>query len=321
MILLTGGAGFIGSTFLKLLNDNGIKDIIIVDRIGKTSKWKNLIGKRFYDFYHKDQFLQLFETKKFTNLRFDVIFHFGACTDTTETNMDYLLENNFKYSVKLAQFAAEKDIRFIYASSAATYGMGEKGYDDNLVFELVPLNPYGYTKYLFDCWVVQNSLDKTFVGLKFFNVFGPNEYHKEEMASMVYKAYNQAISKGKISLFKSTNPNFSDGEQKRDFIYIKDTLEIIWKIYNSNVAGIYNVGTGAARSWNELAFCVFKCLNLKPNIEYFDMPKDLYSQYQNFTQAKMDKLLSKLGEQKFTSLEDAIDDYINNYLVKDWKYF
>lgn len=321
MILLTGGAGFIGSCFLRYLNDKGFRDIIVVDHLSHSDKWKNLVGKKFLDFFNKGEFLNFFESKKFTNFKFDAIFHFGACTNTYESDVDYLIENNFKYSVKLAQYAAEKDVKFIYASSAATYGAGELGYDDNLVFELKPLNPYGYSKYLFDCWVFANNLSNIFSGLKFFNVYGPNEYHKGEMASMVYKSFRQVKETGKIRLFKSNHPDYADGEQKRDFIYVKDVVELVWKVYEKGLTGIYNIGTGNARTWNSLAYAVFKTLNIEPNIEYIDMPKSIEKQYQNFTQAKMDKLLSQIGHFEFTSLEQGVSDYIYNYLLKDWKYF
>jgi ADP-L-glycero-D-manno-heptose 6-epimerase len=321
MILLTGGAGFIGSCFLKILNENGLDDILVVDHFGSSDKWKNLLGKKFYDFLDKQQFHNLIENGKVSKFPFDTIFHFGACTNTLESNADYLIENNYHYSVKLARYSVEKGIRFIYASSAATYGIGSFGYDDDLVFELRPLNPYGFSKYLFDCWVVRNGLDKSFVGLKFFNVFGPNEYHKGEMASMVFKSFNQVKSFGKIRLFKSNDPKFPDGEQKRDFVYVKDVVQIIWKIFNSNVTGIFNIGTGQARSWNELAYAVFRAMGIEPAIEYIDMPKELYDQYQNFTQAKMDKLFSKIGTYEFLSLENAVDDYIKNHLTKDWIYY
>lgn len=320
MILLTGGAGFIGSCFLKFLNEKGFDDIIVVDHLSTGEKWKNLVGKKFLDFYNKDDFLNFFDSKKFTSLKFDVIFHFGACTNTFESDVDYLIQNNFKYSIKLAQFAAEKDIKFIYASSAATYGAGELGYDDNLVFELKPLNPYGFSKYLFDCWVVSNNLDKQFAGLKFFNVYGPNEYHKGEMASMVYRSFLQVQETGKIKLFKSKHPDFPDGEQKRDFIYVKDVVELVWKVFENNLTGIFNIGTGNARTWNSLALSVFNTLNIEPKIEYIDMPESIEKQYQYFTQAKMDKLLSKIGSFEFTSLEQGVNDYISNFLSKDWKY-
>ncbi|MFN3306691.1 MAG: ADP-glyceromanno-heptose 6-epimerase [Candidatus Kapaibacteriota bacterium] len=320
MILLTGGAGFIGSCFLNLLNSKGIYDIIVVDHLANSEKWKNLVGKKFKNFFNKNEFILSLELNKLNKLNFDAIFHFGACTNTFEKNVDYLIENNFRYSTKLAEFAAENNIRFVYASSAATYGAGENGYDDNLIHELIPLNAYGFSKYLFDCWVVSNGLLNVFTGLRFFNVYGPNEYHKGEMASMVFKSYVQVRNSGKVKLFRSNSPDFPDGEQKRDFIYVKDVIDLVWTIFEKGYTGIFNIGTGKAQSWNSLARAVFKAMNLPPKIEYFDMPKEIESQYQNFTQAKVDKLLLKLGEYNFTSLEDGVYDYINNYLSKDWKY-
>lgn len=320
MILLTGGAGFIGSCLLHLLNSKGIFDIIVVDHLANTDKWKNLVGKKFKNFFSKDEFILSLEYNKLNKLHFEAIFHLGACTNTFEKNLDYLIENNFRYSTKLAQFAAEKNIKFVYASSAATYGAGEKGYDDNLIHELTPLNPYGFSKYLFDCWVVSNGLQNEFTGLRFFNVYGPNEYHKGEMASMVFKAFIQVRSSGKVKLFRSNSPDFPDGEQKRDFIYVKDVVDLIWKIFESGQTGIFNIGTGKAQSWNTLARAVFKAMNLQPKIEYFDMPKEIESQYQNFTQANVEKLLSKIGDYKFTTLEEGVYDYINNFLLQDWKY-
>lgn len=321
MILLTGGAGFIGSCFLKILNHYGIKDVVVVDNLGTSEKWKNLIGKQFKEYYQKSQFLELFNTKKITNYKFDTIVHLGACTDTTQDDMDYLIENNFRYSVKLAQYALDNNARFIYASSAATYGSGEMGYDDNLVYELKPLNPYGFSKHLFDCWVYENSLETTFVGLKFFNVFGPNEYHKNDMASMVFKAYQQIQNYGVVRLFKSNSSDYFDGEQQRDFVYVFDVIEIMWKILNSSIAGIYNLGSGGARSWNDLATAVFTAIGKEPKIEYIEMPNNLVDQYQNFTEAKMDKLFEKIGRYQFSPLENAVEDYVKNFLNKSWKYF
>jgi len=324
MILLTGGAGFIGSCFLKRLNDEGINDIIIVDSFRNSDKWKNLIGKKFIDIIHKEEILNFLDLSQEINsdLPFDTIIHLGACTDTTEKNMDYLFENNYKFSINLTTYAIEKNIRFIYASSAATYGDGQDGYNDNSIENLKPLNPYGFSKQLFDLWVHQNGLEKKVTGIKFFNVFGPNEYHKGEMASMVYKAYNQVKSTGKIRLFKSNSEQYADGEQKRDFIYIKDVVEVLWKILNNNkVKGIYNLGTGKARTWNSLANSVFSALGLKPNIEYIDMPEELKEQYQNFTQADIKKLKKTGCSVEFSSLEDSINDYVRNYLTKSWKYY
>jgi len=320
MILLTGGAGFIGSCLLKKLNDEDISNIIIVDRLGEGEKWKNLVGKKFARFIHKDNLLeQLFESGLEESL--EAIIHLGACSTTTEKDADYMFENNLNYSIELATYAAENDIRFIYASSAATYGDGSIGYSENSSDRLRPMNVYGLSKHFFDRWVIDHGLDKTFTGLKFFNVFGPNEYHKGEMASMIYKAYLQIENLGKVRLFKSNNNKYKDGEQKRDFIYVKDAVDVLWKILTTErFSGIYNLGTGKARTWNDLVNSVFYALGKEPRIEYIEMPDSLSGQYQNFTQADMKKLNRSKAKHKFTSLEDGIDDYVKNYLTKDWKY-
>ncbi|MCX7735255.1 MAG: ADP-glyceromanno-heptose 6-epimerase [Candidatus Kapabacteria bacterium] len=324
MIILTGGAGFIGSCFLKKLNDEGIDDIIVVDSFRNSDKWKNLVGKKFVEFLHKDEILPILDVSQEVESKvpFDAIIHLGACTDTTEKDMDYLFQNNYQFSTTLARFALENDIKFIYASSAATYGDGQEGYSDKQIENLKPLNPYGYSKQLFDIWVHRNNFDKIFTGIKFFNVFGPNEYHKGEMASMVYKAYNQVKTTGKIKLFKSNSELFADGEQQRDFVYVKDVVEVLWKILNNKKAlGIVNLGTGKARTWNSLANSVFSALDMEPNIEYIDMPDNLMDQYQNFTQADIKKLQKSGCSVNFTSLEDSINDYVRNYLTKSWKYY
>lgn len=320
MLVLTGGAGFIGSCLLKKLNDEGISEIIVVDRLGDGDKWKNLVGKKFARFIHKDNFLEmLFESGLEENL--EAIIHIGACSTTTERDADYMFENNLNYSIELATYAVENNIRFIYASSAATYGDGSNGYTENNPEELRPLNVYGLSKHLFDRWVIDHELESTFTGLKFFNVFGPNEYHKGEMASMIYKSYLQIENLGKVRLFKSNDSNYKDGEQKRDFIYVKDAVEVLWKILTlDKFTGIYNLGTGKARTWNDLVNAVFHALGKKPKIEYIDMPDDLAGQYQNFTQADMKKLNRSKARLKFTSLEDGIEDYVKHYLKKDWKY-
>ena len=310
MIILTGGAGFIGSNFLKFLNNKGIEDIIIVDNLGSSIKWKNLIGRKFIDIIHKSEFLDIKEN--FKNV--EAIFHFGACSRTTETDINYLIENNYHYSIELAKFALENNARFMYASSASTYGDGSKGYSDEIFDELEPLNGYGFSKHLFDLWVIRQKLDKVFLGLKFFNVFGPNELHKDDMASMVTKAYFQIKNTGKIKLFKSYNPNYADGEQVRDFIYVKDAIDIVWKLYQHNIAGIYNIGTGKARSWNDLAKAVFKAMGIEPNIEYIDMPEDLKKQYQYYTQADTSKLTATGINLQIHTLEESVEDYIGNYI-------
>ncbi len=320
MIILTGGAGFIGSCLLKKLNDEGITDIFIVDNLGNSEKWKNLIGKHFIEFIHKDEFLpKLIESNISKNI--DAIIHLGACSNTTETDANYVIQNNLNYSIELANYAIENDIKFLYASSAATYGDGKNGYSDKEFNNLKPLNIYGFSKHLFDLWVIENGYDKIFTGIKFFNVFGPNEYHKGEMASMIYKSYLQIKNLGKVRLFKSNSADFKDGEQKRDFIYIKDAIEVLWLILNTeDFSGIYNLGTGKARSWNDLVKLVFKEMNLPINIEYIDMPDNLVKQYQNFTEADMSKLKQAGLNYKFNQLENSIEDYLKNYLLKDWQY-
>ncbi|MDQ1266515.1 MAG: ADP-L-glycero-D-manno-heptose 6-epimerase [Bacteroidota bacterium] len=321
MIVLTGGAGFIGSCFLKKLNDNGIKEILVVDHLGNSEKWKNFAGKRFYRYEHKDEFRNRLNSGIY-NGAISSIIHIGACSTTTERNADYLFDNNLNYSIELAEFAAEEGIRFIYASSAATYGDGQNGYSDMQFENLQPLNIYGMTKHLFDLWVIDNKLDSDFTGLKFFNVFGPNEYHKGDMSSMVYKSFNQIKNTGNVKLFKSGNPNYKDGEQMRDFVYIKDVVNIMWDIFqNEKFAGIYNIGTGLARTWNDLAASVFKAMDMELNIEYINMPDSLENQYQYFTQAEMKKIGMTDLPFKFRPLEESIDDYVRNYLIKDWQYY
>jgi ADP-L-glycero-D-manno-heptose 6-epimerase len=320
MIILTGGAGFIGSAFLSKLNQEGIKKVLVVDHLGESPKWKNLVGKDYSAFVNKNTFSLNLSSGVYAPRDIECIIHMGACTVTTENDADYVIDNNLNYSMELAQFALLNNVRFIYASSAATYGNGEFGYSDDDYDEMRPLNVYGYSKHQFDKWVLANKLERFFTGLKFFNVFGPNEYHKGDMASMVYKSYNQIKETGKVRLFKSNHPDYKDGEQMRDFIYVKDVVDAMWKIYcDEDICGIYNLGTGKARTWNDLASSVFAALGKKSNIEYIEMPQNLSKQYQNFTQAEMEKLNSVI-DIDFTSLEDSISDYVKNYLEKDWQY-
>ncbi len=321
MILLTGGAGFIGSCLLKKLNNEGIKDIIIVDNLGTSEKWKNLVGKSYLDYIHKDRFYQMLTHAQLPLLLNNVkaIIHLGACSSTTEINAEYVMHNNFSFSKALAEWAMPRGIRMIYASSAATYGDGNLGFSDadDVSKKLKPLNIYGYSKSAFDTWALNTGAIKSMVGLKFFNVFGPNENHKTEMSSLVFKAFNQIKNQGKIKLFKSHHPQYQDGEQKRDFIYVKDCCEVIWWLYNRpKISGIYNLGTGAAQPWNNLAKAVFAALNKQPNIEYIEMPLHLQNKYQYFTQAEMNKLKSTGLNYQFMSLEDAVGDYVNNHLSK-----
>lgn len=320
MILITGGAGFIGSVLAKQLNDLGHTELVIVDKLEDSIKWKNLRGIKYTDYIHADELFGgdyddlIAET--------DLIFHMGACSSTTEKNMDFLMKNNVAYTQALFRFAATKNIPFIYASSAATYGDGLTGYDDSheTIPGLLPLNPYGYSKQLVDEWVLrEESKPDHWFGLKFFNVFGPNEYHKEEMRSLVHKSYEQIKSAGSVKLFKSHRPDFKDGEQLRDFIYVKDVVRVMLELADPEKAmfsGIYNLGTGKARSFLDLTKATFKAMNLEPKIEFIDMPESIRNQYQYYTQAETTRLMNALPGFQFTSLEDGVRDYVQNYLMK-----
>ena len=322
MIVITGGAGFIGSAIIWGLNQRGIDDIIVVDSLKQTDKYKNLVKRKFFDYIDKEKFIEGIENGNFDS-RIDGIIHMGACSDTTEKNASYLIENNYEYTKRLAQWSIKKGKRFVYASSGATYGDGRNGFSDKHSFleKLKPLNMYGYSKHLFDLWALKNGYLDTIAGLKFFNVYGPNEYHKGEMRSMVHKAFCQVVSAGKIELFKSTDKNFNDGEQKRDFVYVKDVVQITLFIYEHfELNGVINVGTGVARSFNDLAKAVFKAMDKKEHIEYVDMPEYLKKQYQNFTQAEVSKLKDKGYNKGMYSLEEGISDYIKNYLLKTDEY-
>ncbi len=316
MIVLTGGAGFIGSCFLRKLNDEGLDDIIVVDHLNDSEKWHNLSGKKFRDYIQKDDFLNMVLEHKLPTPK--AIVHMGACSSTTLTDADYYLKNNYGYSKTLAEWALSKKVPFLYASSAATYGDGENGYSDNEegLIGLKPLNLYGYSKHLFDLWALNNSLLDKVTGLKFFNVFGPNEYHKESMMSVVCKAFPRLRDEGRISLFKSYKNKYKDGEQKRDFIYVKDAIEVMYYFFcNPSKTGIFNLGTGQSRSWNDLANAMFSALDKKPVIDYVEMPETLREKYQYFTEADMDKLRQAGCDLAFLSLEDSIKDYVG-YLDK-----
>lgn len=315
MFVVTGGAGFIGSTLVYKLNQEGIDDILIVDELGSDDKWKNIRGLRFCNYMHKVEFLRRLQSDSLPFI--EAIVHMGACSSTTEINADYLIENNFLYSKHLAEYSLGHNVRFIYASSAATYGDGSRGYGDGNVDvpALRPLNIYGYSKQLFDLWVLRNGYDKSVVGIKFFNVFGPHEYHKGSMCSMVVKAYRQVKETGRIKLFRSNVSQYKDGEQMRDFIYVKDCLEPIWWLLNNaSVNGIFNLGSGKARSWLDLANAVFAALKVNRVVDFIDMPTDIARQYQNYTEARMEKLQATGCPLKFHSLEDAVEDYISNHL-------
>jgi ADP-L-glycero-D-manno-heptose 6-epimerase len=316
MIVLTGGAGFIGSCLLATLNARGHEDVLIVDSLGSAGeKWKNLVGKTFIDIVSKEDFRDQMLVGDVGDVR--ALIHMGACSATTETDADYLYDNNTKYSIDVAEFAFERGARFIYASSAATYGNGSHGYADTTV-DLEPMNMYGFSKHIFDLWVRRNGHADRCVGLKFFNVFGPNEYHKGAMSSMVYKAVQQIHETGSITLFKSNDAAFPDGGQMRDFIYVKDCCDVVMELLERpDVNGILNLGTGQARTWNDLAAAVFAAMGLEPNIRYVDMPEHLRGQYQNYTQADMTSLRSRIPSASFRSLEDSIADYVQRHLLAE----
>ena len=318
MIIVTGGAGFIGSAFVWRLNQEGIEDIVIVDRLGIKDKWKNLVNRRFADFIHKDDFLPLISEDRLP-FKIDAIVHMGACSSTTERDADYLWQNNYVYTRKLAEWALKHEIRFIYASSAATYGDGTQAFSDDhgKISQLQPINMYGYSKQVFDLWVLKKYLTNKIAGIKFFNVFGPNEYHKEDMTSVIFKAFHQIKTTGQVKLFKSYKPEYQDGGQLRDFVYVKDCVQAMWwLLQHPEVNGIFNLGTGRARTWNDLIKAVFAAMGMKTNIEYIEMPEALRNQYQYFTEAQMGKLKTAGCPVDFSALEDSVRDYVVNHLQK-----
>ena len=318
MIVVTGGAGFIGSALIAALNGRGTDDILVVDQLGTDQRWKNLRNLSFADYVEKDDFLEMVVKGKIAPL-IEAVLHMGASTSTTETNASLLYKNNYEYTKLLAQWASKANIRFIYASSAATYGDGSAGFsdDEEKIGKLRPQNCYGYSKQLFDLWAHRAGLLKKIAGLKYFNVFGPNEYHKADMQSFVLKAFEQIKAKGKVGLFKSYNPEYADGEYVRDFIYIKDAVDMtLFFLDNPDISGLFNIGTGKARTWNDLVRAVFAAMGKSENIEYIEMPQPIRNQYQYFTQADMTKLTQAGYKKQTTSLEAAVKDYVQNYLQK-----
>ncbi len=322
MIVLTGGAGFIGSCFLRRLNDAGIRDVLVVDRLGKSPKWRNLVHKQFRDLIDPATFLTKLQQGEYGS-SIEVIVHLGARTDTTEQDVQFLVENNFSYSCALLEYAHRMNVRFIYASSAATYGRGEQGFAEEDWSNREPLNAYAFSKYLFDFWVYQHHyFQSSTVGLIFFNVYGPNEYHKGAMASMVFKAFQQLRTAGVVRLFKSYHPAYADGEQKRDFVYVKDVVEVLWRMLkHPEISGLYNVGTGVARSWNDVVRSVATVLGVEPRIEYVDMPEEWREQYQYFTQADLRRLQQTPAMVAFQTLEVGVEDYVRNYLMSRQRYW
>lgn len=320
MIIVTGGAGFIGSCVVRTLNDLGRNDIVIVDNIAATDKWLNIRNKKYLEYVNKKDFLA--KLPSYNNV--EAIIHMGAQSSTTERDFDYLYNNNFEYTKALWNYCAEKNISFIYASSAATYGNGENGFDDRCnIDELLPLNGYGYSKQIFDLWMKHQAAiaPKQYVGLKFFNVYGPNEYFKGSMASMAFHGFNQIKQFGKIQLFKSYNSKYADGEQLRDFVYVKDICcVIVWMLSHPEISGLFNVGTGKAQSFNDLALNLFNAMGVTPNIEYVDMPESIRGKYQYYTQANISSLQSVGYVAPFNDLNRGLFDYVANYLSKDSAY-
>ncbi|MCL4130476.1 UNVERIFIED_CONTAM: hypothetical protein GTU68_045089 [Idotea baltica] len=310
MIVVTGGAGFIGSNLVKSLNEKGLSDIIVVDSLRQTEKWKNLVGKQIAQYYDKAEFLELIENSSFAN-EISAIAHLGACSSTTELDAAYMMENNYRYSQRLALVAAKHGVRFVYASSAATYGDGSDGFDDDveLLEKLKPLNVYAYSKHLFDLWAKKEGLLESICGLKFFNVYGPNEYHKGPMQSVILKAFEQICEKGQVKLFKSYRKDYAD----------EDCCETLSQLLSEHkdTAGIFNIGSGKARSWNDLAKATFSALEKTPKIEYIEMPDSLKGKYQYYTEAPVSKISSALGNYSPAGLEKGVASYVQRHLMKD----
>ncbi len=321
MIVITGAAGFIGSCLVQKLNEEGFYDLIVVDDFSKHQKDKNLDGKKFTAKVERTEFIQWLKA----NHRFvQFIFHIGARTDTTEFDKSIFDELNVKYSKDVWNACVEFGLPLVYASSAATYGAGELGYEDSheIIEKLKPLNPYGDSKNEFDKWALKQERQPYFwAGLKFFNVYGPNEFHKERMASVIFHAFNQISSSGKMKLFRSHNPEFKDGEQLRDFVYVKDVVNVCyWLMNHRKNSAIYNLGSGKARTFLDLVSNTFKAMNKPENIEFIDTPIDIRDKYQYFTEANMNKLKKAGYSTPFHSLEEGVADYVKNYLVgtKHW---
>ena len=320
-ILVTGGAGFIGSALVWALNQRGYSDIVVTDFLGSDEKWRNLVPLKFADYVEAGEFRRLLTEDGSTFGRFSTVFHLGACSATTERNAAYLADNNFGYTKELAAWALAQGARFIYASSAATYGDGAQGMndrDDNLS-RLRPLNMYGYSKHLFDLHAQRRGWLNQIVGVKYFNVFGPNEDHKGDMRSLVNKAYQQILSTGRVQLFKSHKPEYKDGEQMRDFLYVKDAVEMTIHFaadaQGQRAGGLFNLGSGEANTWLTLTRAIFAALGKPPNIEFVDMPEALRGKYQYFTRADVTKLREAGYARPVTPLDAAVKDYVQGYLV------
>jgi ADP-L-glycero-D-manno-heptose 6-epimerase len=314
-IVVTGAAGFIGHNVVTALNARGCKNLLLVDRLGSDDRWRNLVGLQFEDLIAPEKLLSLIGEDRAAKVA--AVIHLGAISATTESDADLLLENNYRFTRRLCEWALRHDSRFVYASSAATYGNGMQGYSDehaNLL-NLRPLNMYGYSKHLFDLWALHHGLLGRIAGIKYFNVFGPHEDHKGEMRSLVQKAYGQILSRGYIELFKSNHPDYLDGEQRRDFVCVRDAVDVtLHLLENPNANGFFNCGTGNARTWLDLARSIFAAIGQPPEIRFIDLPISLRRKYQYFTEADVTKLRASGFSQSFTPLEEGVRDYVQTYL-------
>ena len=313
--IVTGAAGFIGSNIVSTLNERGEDDILAVDLLGKDEKWKNLVGLRYADYLEGDAFRLALHQDALEKV--DAVFHMGACSSTTETDASYLADNNYRFTRELCEWCLRNGVRFIYASSGATYGDGALGYSDadEVTERLKPLNMYGYSKHMFDLWALRNRLLQDIVGLKFFNVYGPREDHKGDMRSVVHKAWGQIRQEGVVKLFKSYRPEYRDGEQVRDFVYVKDAARVcLYFAENRRFSGLFNVGTGTSRTWLDLARATFAACGRTPRIEFIEMPESLRSKYQYRTEADIAKLRQAGYGQSMTPLEEGVRDYVQTWL-------
>ncbi|MDR3317517.1 MAG: ADP-glyceromanno-heptose 6-epimerase [Puniceicoccales bacterium] len=319
-ILVTGGAGLIGSALIWALNNLGVEDIVLCERLSTDDRYKNLIPLHFHDYVDGDDLMAYLGSDSARNIR--TIFHLGACADTMETDGRFLMKNNFEFTKNLAHYAEQHKIRFVYASSAATYGDGSQGMEDNeaLLYTLRPLNMYGYSKHLFDIYAQTKGMK--LYGMKYFNVFGPNEYHKAHMISMVVRAYEQIQSTGQVKLFKSYRPEYADGYQKRDFLYVKDAVDmtiflgnVTESIDGRSTAGIYNIGSGEANTWLDLLAPIFEVLQKPQHIQYIEMPENLRARYQYYTCGNIRKLHAIGYKKPIMPLQEAVKDYVANYLI------
>ncbi len=323
MHIVTGGAGFIGSAMVWKLNTMGVDDVWIVDDLGSNNKWRNIQGLKFSEIFSPEDLIEMMLEDNGLPEGTKALIHMGACSATTEQDADYLLNNNYRYSRTITENAIARGIRLLVASSGATYGGGEHGYGDGTdnLDKLRPLNMYGHSKLMFDQWAYRTGALDSLASLRFFNVYGPNEYHKEDMASMVFKTFNRVMDEGIISLFRSHRDDYADGEQVRDFVYIKDVVDCMWwLLMHPEVNGIFNVGTGVAESWNQLAGAVFNAVGKQPHIDYIDMPDSIRNQYQYHTCADITRLRQAGYKGNFRLVGDGVRDYVVNHLMHDNPY-